>query len=109
MKIVNLVPLTLSSLAGVVLVLVLGGCGSKGGGGEEVIAKLAALEKAMCGCADEACAKKVRAEHAAYTKGGAMKKPTDEQMNTVMDTETRSTSARRSSCCPRSAPCDSNR
>ncbi|MDB4960274.1 MAG: hypothetical protein JWP01_273 [Myxococcales bacterium] len=70
-----------------VFAVVLGGCGSKGGGGDEVIAKVGELEKSMCACADEACAKKVREEHAAYVKGGAMKKPTDKQMSTVMDTE----------------------
>lgn len=57
--------------------------------GKEVIAKLADLEKAMCACADEACAAKVRAEHKAYLDGGAMKKPTDKQMNEVMDIEHR--------------------
>ena len=68
------------------LVLVLAGCKDEG---KEVIAKLADLEKAMCACPDEACAKKVRAEHKAYLDGGAMKKPTDKQMSTVMDTEER--------------------
>jgi hypothetical protein len=68
-----------------VLAISLGGC-SKGGGGDEVLAKLAGFEKSMCACADEGCAKTVRAELEAYEKGGAMKKPSDEQMKTVMDT-----------------------
>jgi hypothetical protein len=70
----------------VVVAMVVGGC-SKGGGGDEVLAKVAGFEKAMCACADEACAKKVHDEHEAYVKGGAMKKPSDEQMKTVMGTE----------------------
>lgn len=57
--------------------------------GKEVLAKLADFEKAMCACPDEACAKKVRAEHEAYTSGGAMKKPSDKQMSEVMDIERR--------------------
>jgi hypothetical protein len=69
-----------------VLVIASGGC-SKGGGGDEVLAKLAGFEKSMCACADEACAKTVRAELGAYEKGGAMKQPSDEQMKTVMATE----------------------
>lgn len=69
-----------------VLVVLLAGC-SKDSGGKEVLAKLAEFEKAMCACPDEACATKVRAEHKAYVDGGAMKKPTDEQMSKVMDTE----------------------
>ena len=69
-----------------VLVMVLAGC-SKDSGGKEVLAKLADLQKAMCACPDEACAAKVRAEHKAYLDSGAMKKPTDKQMSTVMDTE----------------------
>lgn len=68
-----------------VFAIVLGGCGK--GGGDEVLGKLAGFETAMCACTDEACAKKVREEHAAYLKGGAMKKPTDEQMKKVMDHE----------------------
>ena len=64
------------------------GCGSKGGG-SDVVAKLAELEKAMCACADEACAKKVADEHDKYVDSGVMKKPSDEQMKTVMDTERR--------------------
>ena len=68
------------------LVLVLAGCKDEG---KEVIAKLADLEKAMCACADEACATKVRAEHKAYLEGGTMKKPSDKQMSEVMDIEHR--------------------
>ncbi len=71
-----------------VVVLVLAACGSKDGG-SEVLAKLADFEKQLCACTDEACAKKVAAEHETYTKGGAMKKPSDEQMKTVMATERR--------------------
>jgi hypothetical protein len=69
------------------LVILLAACSKDEG--KEVIAKLADFEKAMCACPDEACAKKVSAEHKAYLDGGAMKKPTDKQMNTVMDTEER--------------------
>ena len=72
---------------GLVLAFVLAGCGKKTDGGAEVLAKLEGFEKSVCACADEACAKKLHDEHEAYLKGGAIKKPTDKQMETVMDIE----------------------
>ena len=67
--------------------LAFGAC-KKEDGGAAVLAKLTDFEKQMCACTDEACAKKVRADHDAYLdKDGAMKKPSDKQMSQVMDTE----------------------
>ena len=77
----------MNKLRFVVIAVVFAGCGSKEDEGKAVLAKLADLEKSMCACTDEACAKKLREEHDAYLKGGTMKKPTNEQMKTVMDTE----------------------
>jgi hypothetical protein len=77
----------MSRLSFLLFAIFLGGCGSKDADGKAVLAKLADFEKRMCACTDEACAKKVRAEETEYLKGGTMKKPTDEQMKTVMDTE----------------------
>ena len=77
----------MTKLAFAVFVIMIAGCGSKDADGKAVLDKLADFEKRMCACTDEACAKKVRAEHAEYLKGGTMKKPTDKQMSTVMDTE----------------------
>jgi hypothetical protein len=68
------------------IVVVLAGCKDEG---KEVLDKLGEYEKAMCACPDEACAKKVRAEHDKYLDRDTKRKPTDKQMSTVMDIEER--------------------